>query len=302
MKVLALTLSLLAVAVSPVAAQVTVQVTQDQDQFLPGEELNVAVRITNRSGQPLRLGQGRDWLTFSIAGREEEVVSRIGEVPVEGEFTLESSKVATKYVDLSPYFALTHSGRYSVTAIVRIKDWNQVIASPPKSFDIIEGARLWEQVVGMPAAESATNAMPELRKYILQQANYLKKELRLYVRVTDGSGTRTFRVLPVGSIVSFGRPEAQVDRFSNLHVLHQEGPRSFVYTVINPLGQVIARRTYDYADKRPRLQPDAAGRIVVSGGARRPSKNDIPPESNTAESSEDKPTPPVAPGEMMPPG
>ena len=295
-------LSLLVVFLLPVAAQVTVQVTQDQDQFLPGEALTAAVRITNRSGQLLTFGEGQDWLTFSIQGREEEVVRKTGEVPVEGEFTLESSKVATKYVNLSPYFALTHSGRYSITAIVRIKAWNKVIASPPKSFDIIEGAKLWEQDVGVPSAEGVSNAMPEVRKYILQQANYLKKELRLYVRLTDVSGSKTFRVLAVGPIVSFGRPEARVDQLSNLHVLHQQGPRAFVHTVVNPEGEVIARRTYDYGERRPRLQQDMAGKIVVGGGVRRPSKDDVPPAAATSDTPEERPTPPVAPGEMMPPG
>ena len=59
MKALGLWLGLLAAALSPVSAQVTVEVTQDQDQFLPGESMPTAVRITNRSGQSLRLGQGR---------------------------------------------------------------------------------------------------------------------------------------------------------------------------------------------------------------------------------------------------
>ena len=73
-------------------------------------------------------------------------------------------------------------------------------------------------------------------------------------------------------MVSFGRPEPQVDKFSNLHLLYQEGPHSFNYTVINPDGEIIARRTYDYVDKRPRLQPDAEGKILVRAAcaARRP--------------------------------
>src|SRR6266404_1133840 len=54
----------------PVLAQVTVEVTQQQQQFLPGEAMEVAVRITNRSGRPLHLGAGEDWLTFTIDSRE----------------------------------------------------------------------------------------------------------------------------------------------------------------------------------------------------------------------------------------
>ena len=70
MKALGLSLILLAVGLAPASAQVTVEVTQDQDQFLPGEALTTAVRITNRSGQSLRLGEDNDWLVFSVQGRE----------------------------------------------------------------------------------------------------------------------------------------------------------------------------------------------------------------------------------------
>lgn len=258
-------------------AQVTVEVTQEQDQFLPGESMPTAVRITNRSGRDLQLGGEADWLTFSVQGREAQVVPKRGEVPVLGKFTLGSSRVATKRVDLAPYFRLNHSGRYSVSATVRIKQWNRSITSPPKEFDVVEGAKLWQQNVGVPNPAAAPDAPPEVRKFIVQQANYLKSELRLYVRLTDASGDRTFRVVPIGPVVSFGRPEPQVDKYSNLHLLQQEGAHSFRYTVVNPQGEIIARRTYDYLNTRPRLQPDMSGKILVRGGARRPDPTDVPP-------------------------
>jgi len=298
MKVLGLWLMLLAAALPPVSAQVTVEVTQEQDQFLPAESMPVAVRITNRSGQALRLGQGEDWLTFSVESRKSEVVPKIGEVPVAGEFVLESSRVATKRVDLAPYFVLNRPGRYSVTATIQIKDWNQSLRSEPKNFDVIEGARLWEQEIGVPDSAAGTNATPEVRKFILQQANYLKSQLRLYVRLTDASETRTFRVFPLGSLVSFGRPEPQVDKFSSLHVLYQEGPHAFIYTVVNSDGEIITRRTYDYVDKRPRLVPDTEGKVLVTGGVRRPTAKDVPP-FKPATDAEKARKPGPAPGEMM---
>lgn len=300
MKALGLCLILLAASLTPVRAQVTVEITQDQDQFLPGETLSTAVRITNRSGQTLHLGSEPDWLTFSVESRDhEEVVPKLDDVPVQGAFTLESSRVAIKRVDLAPYFQLTHVGRYAVRAIVRIKDWKVQISSPPKSFDIINGAPLWQQEVGVPGTTSASNPIPEVRKYILQQANYLKAQLRLYIRLTDASGSKTFRVFPVGPMVSFGQPEPRVDQFSNLHLLYQDGPHTFSYTEVNPYGQILTRRTYDYVDTRPRLQRDKSGEIVVVGGVRHLSPTDLPP--STLESQADKaPKPLPSPGEMVP--
>jgi len=133
-----------------VQAQVTVEVTLPQEQFLQGESLPVAVRIENRSGQTLRLGEGQDWLTFSLEGRDGEVVPKLEDVPVEGEFTLESSQVAVKYVDLAPYFTLSGPGHFGIVAAVKIRDWGRQLESRPKYFDIVDGSKLWEQVVGVP--------------------------------------------------------------------------------------------------------------------------------------------------------
>jgi hypothetical protein len=300
MKRIGLWLGFLLAALPPALAQVTVEVTQDQDQFLPGEAITAAVRITNRSGQSLRLGADQDWLTFSIESRDGEVVPRTGDVPVMGEFLLPSSKVATKRVDLAPYFSAAVPGGYLITATVWIKDWNKQFTSRPKRFDVIEGAKLWEQIVGVPKPTGATNSAPELRKYTLQQAHYLRSQLRLYLRLTDLSGAKVFRVVAVGPMVSFGRPEPQVDRYSNLHLLYQDKPHSYDYTVFNTDGKVVMHQTYDYINSRPRLQPEGDGTITVAGGSRRVTADDWPPPK-PEELSGVNPVAPVAPVEVKPP-
>ena len=286
-------------AVVPALAQVTVEVTQEQNQFLPGETMITAVHITNRSGQTLPLGGEDDWLTFSVESHDREIVPKTADVPVKGAFLLASSKVATKRVDLAPCFSATVPGAYSVTATVRIKGWNQEFTSAPKKFDIVEGARLWEQEVGLPQPAGATNTPPETRRYVLQQAHYLKAQLRLYLRLMDGAGGRTIRVFPIGPMVSFGRPEPQVDRLSNLHLLYQDKPRSWDYTVFNPDGQVIVHETFDYLTSHPRLQAEGDGRITVVGGARRVTANDVP-TPKPEDLSGDKPLSPVPPVEVQP--
>src|SRR5262245_14672691 len=180
-----LCLSLMLAMTVPVCAQVTAEVLLEQEQFLPGESVSVAVRITNRSGQTLHLGNEVDWLTFEIETREGTVVAKTGEVPVVGKFDLESSQKATKRVDIGPYFALGRAGRYVITAVIKLKNWDQEITTRPKNFFIIGGTKLWEQEVGIPKTGQGSDATPELRRYTLQQANYLRKELRLYLRVTD---------------------------------------------------------------------------------------------------------------------
>jgi hypothetical protein len=203
-------------------------------------------------------------------------VQKTGEVPVKGEVFLPSSKMYTKRMDLAPYFSATVPGAYTITAKVRIPGWNNEFTSRPKKFDVIEGARIWEQEVGVPETAGSTNAVPQMRKYILQQAHYLKSQLRLYLRVTEGSNGKVIRVFAIGPMVSFGRPEPQVDRYSNLHLLYQDKPRSFDYRVFNPDGDVLRRQTFDYVSTRPRLTPDGEGRVSVIGGTRRITAHDVP--------------------------
>jgi hypothetical protein len=204
------------------------------------------------------------------------VVVKKADVPVQGEFDVGSSQVATKRVDLAPYFALTRQGGYRVIATVRIKDWNAEIPSPPQSFNVIDGAKLWSQTFGLPVPAGVTNRAPEVRKYTLEEANYLRSQLRMYVQVSDESERRVFKVRAIGPMVSFSQPEAQVDRLSHLHVMYQSGAHIYTYSVVSPDGDIVRQEIYDYFNTRPRLHTDDDGNITVLGGARRVKPNDMP--------------------------
>lgn len=275
-RVVAMGLTLAALATA--RAQLSVEVTLEQEQFLPGEAIPVAVKIRNRSGQTLRLGGAPDWLTFSVESRDGFVVMKQGEPPVQGEFTLGSSQVATKRLDLAPYFVLNRSGRYAIIATVRIPEWNSEVASAPRTFDIVSGAKLWSQEFGVPLPPGATNQPPEVRRYTLLQANDPRKQLRLFLRLSDGSDSRLIKVLPIGPLVGFSQPETQLDARSRLHLLYQNGPRSFSYTCISPDGEILERRAYEYLGSRPRLRVSEDGAVSVVGGVRRERPDDLPPK------------------------
>jgi hypothetical protein len=276
MKMLSLLLVMVCVPWSHLYAQISVEVVLNQEHFLIGESLPAAVRIANRSGQTLTLGDTPDWLTFSVESREGGVVVKNSEVPVEGEFKLESGQVATRRVDLASHFSLNQIGRYSIVATVRLKQWNTEAITKPKPFDIIHGAKIWSQDFGVPETEVGKFNRPEVRRYALEQANYLRSELRLYLRLTDATGDRVLKVFPLGPMVSFGSPEHQIDKESQLHVLYQNGARSYSYAVISPDGDTLIRQTYDIASSRPRLQLNEQGQVVVAGGARRIAASDLP--------------------------
>ena len=296
------------------SGQVTVELVPAREQFVQGEALPVAVKIKNLSGQALRLGGEQDWLSFVVQSRDGVVVPQIGEIPVADAFVLPSAEVATKRVDLVPVFLISRAGRYNVTATLRIRGWQREVTSAAKGFDIIDGVTLWQQEFGVPnPSDVPPGAPPEVRRYILQQANLGRGQSRLYLRVTDASGAKSLRVYPIGGMISFSRPEHLIDAASDLHVLYQNAGHSFSYTKFRPNGQLILRQTYDYfggwskpavqeedgklvtlapqegVTVRPRLKAEPDGTVHVIGGARRITPTDVPP-----------PTPPPEPEAPQP--
>ena len=70
------------------------------------------------------------------------VVFKNGEVPVVEPFDLESSQMATKHVNLQPYFQLNRQDRYKIIATMHVPEWGLSINSAPVHFDIIQGVEL----------------------------------------------------------------------------------------------------------------------------------------------------------------
>jgi hypothetical protein len=259
---------------SIVSAQVTVEVVLPQERFLPAEELLAGVRVVNRSGQTLRLGEETNWIRFSIQAVDGGFVRRLSDPPVEHPFDLESAKQATLKVDLAPHYDLRRAGKYTISADVTIKDWDRSLATKPVNFEIIEGTKLWEQAFGVP--RPGGQQPPELRSYALQQANHLT-EPRLYLRVSRADGS-VIKLINMGRMLAFGSPEPMLDALNRLHLLHQTGARSSEYWVVNPEGEIEIRQLYEYAGTRPRLRMDENGQVQVTGGMRRKSANDLPVE------------------------
>src|SRR5213078_1071763 len=101
MKPIDLCLGFLLAGLASATAQVSVELLQDQQQYLMGEAMPVGVRIVNRSGQTLHLGSESNWLIFSAESADGGGgISKLGEAPVAGAFVVGSSKMATKWVDI----------------------------------------------------------------------------------------------------------------------------------------------------------------------------------------------------------
>jgi hypothetical protein len=223
----------------------------------------------------LRLGEEVDWVKFTVETLDGRVVLQQSEPPVKNPFDFDSSKRATLRVDLAPHFDLRPLGRYRVSATVTVPSWSRQLVTTPVPFEVVEGTRLWEKEFGVPGVEPGQP--PEMRKYALQQANYLRSQLRLYLRVSAGDGS-VIKLINVGPMISFSHPEPRLDRTSRLHLLYQSGAKSFEYLVVSPAGAIEVRQLYEYSETRPRLRVEENGEFKVFGGARVKRSDDLPVE------------------------
>lgn len=267
----------LALAGRAQTSSVQLDLVMDEETFLPGEELPVGVRVSNLTGRPLTLGSATNWLRFYIETKKGQTVDRVGDVPVVGEFTLESSKAGTKWWNLQPYFAFDQTGPHLIYAELRIPELGIHLTSEPATVTMQPSRKMWEMTFGVPPAPGGTNTEIEIRRYALQAATRLK-ERRLYARVTDESESRIFKVVLLDRLLSFANPEQQIDAQSRLHVLFQTGGSVYTYCVVNPQGELVIRQQHQISPgARPRLAKEENGDISVRGGYRVPTSFDVPP-------------------------
>ncbi len=275
------------VVTSPSWAQVTVELDFEKDFYIADETMFANVRITNFSGRTLNFGRDNHWLMFSVEARDGFLVDEEGTPNVSGAFEIPNASRGTRRVNLSPYYKMQKPGRYQILATVFSEQTKEVLKSPQVEVNIIRATTLWSKDFGVSRDNGESY---EVRRYSLIRA-LNDNQLELYVRVAKVDNSQVFNVFSVGNLVSFGSPEAQVDRLSRLHLLQQYGARSFRYLVVSPDGELSKRHRFDYTNTRPKLAPGLDNMIAVRGGIRVPAATDLPPSLETFDRLDGGPVP-----------
>ncbi len=271
---------------------VNIELTLAQDRYLPRETMELEISVYNLSGQPITLRPEDDWLDVTVsavvnAQGDGPQLARSKPVVISEAFTVNNTLTAKARVDIAPCFDLSRPGRFKLVASMKYPGARAPLLSKPVIFEIVPGSKLWEQEFGWRATEAGQEA--EFRKYTLQQLTSTQHRLRFYVSVTDAR-ENILQQISLGRANAADRPQTRLDRLSNLHVLHQTGPRLFTHTIINPNGEVRIRVTYEASEPtraRPGLKTDDDGLISVVGAVRVPKPDDLMPAK--------LPPPPVAP-------
>ncbi len=291
-------LALAVLILVPVCAQsavVVVDLVSQQEEYLPNEELVVGVRIANQSGRTLHFGRDNAWLMFDVQALDSKHVGIMQEMPVKGEFKIESPMRAVRPFNIAPYFDMTRSGRYFVTATVEIREpgWWETVQSNSLKIDIVRGATVWQREFGVIGA-NASDGSPEIRRYTLQKVNLMNNRMKMYLRVSSEDETKVYKVRPIDYMMSFSRKELRLDKYNNLHILLQTPraiARDYNYSVFGADGRLILRQTHNADFSRPALSSDNQGLVRVKGGQRRYARSDVPQISPKEKQPAAKPEP-----------
>lgn len=242
-------------------AQVAVQLQTEKDTFLLYEAIPVEIRLHNISGRPIQLEGAKEhsWLTFVLNERNGGAVDNIGRLDTDTPVLIPAGETVSRRVNLLPLCDLRSRGSYRVQAQINVNGIQAV--SEPLKFTILEGRTLWRETVGVPALEPGKD---EYRTYTLL-AHRGQTNDSLYVRVEDDPATIVYGVIPLGGYLTVTAPQVQVDRDAHMHVLFQNGPRSFDYVDINPRAKVVRHAGYSDLLSRPVLTK-LEGVVNVTGG------------------------------------
>jgi len=239
-------------------AQIAVQIRIPATTLLVYESIPVTVSIQNYSGRPIQLADtgATRWLKLIVTDGAGSAIPVTGTIAASDPVTIEPGNAVAQTIDLLPLFSIRSRGLYRVQASVHCPAGSAV--STVMDFMLMQGREIWTQTVGLPGSNN------EYRAYSLTTRRDGNVEL-LFASVREDSAQAVYSLVPLGELLPTGAPRVRVDQQAHLHVLFQNGPRSFGYAHVDPSAKVLARAAYSNFITWPELT-EKDGVISVEGG------------------------------------
>ncbi len=251
-------------------AQVRVDLSLRRSLFIRYEPLIATVTITNLSGHDLELNDldNHKWFSFNIIhvqpGDADSPVP-----PYNADYSLTPVQIPaggsiTRAVNITPLYPLTEYGIYRVRAAIFDAQSRRFYSSnPPLNIEITEGRMLWQQVVGVPDSDKGSGQTRTLTLL----SHRLPDQTQLYLRIEDKQNGLIYCTHQLGKIVSFNKPEVEIDMQNQIHILQNTSPKMFLYSKIGLDGRILDRKEYSGSNEsRPTLRRNTAGSYQVVGG------------------------------------
>lgn len=279
-------------------AQLTISVGLNRHEFLQAEPVMLEVDITNNSARPIKLEEknGKQWLQIMVTKPSGEMVVATGALLPEP-LAIENGQSVARRFNLTQLFQISVVGKYEVHAKLVSPGGTEFHAASRK-FSVWDGVILWQETAGVlvpskdakvPAEKSTdksnpydfvrkhgaqqpdeppANAEEQSRTYSLIQFTHNSANF-LYLRVEDKSKNIVYGVFPLGDYLPFVKPQAQLDKKKDLHVLFQTGSRLFTYLRVDPSAHVTESFDLTNFNSSPKFTKTEDGRVIINGGERK---------------------------------
>ena len=248
-------------ALSAANGQLAVRIRSDKDTFLVYEAIPVNISIQNYSGRTIQLeaDNSTPWLEFAIVDEDNNMVRAVSKPATEDAILIPPGQTISHTIDLLPLYELRSRGSYRIQAVVNGSSGATV--SSPLHVTLTNGRELWSQVVGLPVTEGGKE---EYRTCALFARRGSHEDV-LFISVRDEPHGVVYSLVPLGGFLPTSVPQTRMDRSGNVHVLFQNGPRSYGYMVVDSAAKVVTRAAFSDFLSRPELVSEDA-EVTVRGG------------------------------------
>ena len=252
----------LLLCVANAEAQLQVELQLKRLQYVAYEPIIATLGITNLAGRDVDLhdAAGQPWFGFEITTREGQPIGSVTTEQTQQTqppLRIEAGKKVTQQINLTPLYAVHDLGTYHLRAHVYFADLDKFFYSQGRVFEVTDARPIWQRSVGSPEGGTRTYSL---------LSNRFPDHTSLYVRVEDKDSGVVYATYSLGRAIAFDEPEAEVDRSSQLHVLHCAAPRIWAYSRIDLNGELVAHASFTQTKSRPRLVHTADGAVAVRGG------------------------------------
>ncbi len=254
-------------------AQVALTVEMTQLHYLQYEPVYARVTMRNVSGHPLAFGENkglRGELRFEIdtpsSGRYASLLFR--ETPTMRGIILQPGTSRTFTYNVSTFYDVRKPGTYVLKAVISHPQLKAAYESGKTQFTIVEGATVWESVVGVPKylqKPEENSSVIATRRYRIVTYNTGNQFLYMLL-IEDKDHIYMVRRLGLDLGANL-RPMCAVDDLSRLNVLVAASPKVFAYYQYDVTGKLEKKEVRIKSETTPRLVVNKdLGTVVLSGG------------------------------------